>query len=290
MKKSIILGALLAVLSFTFTSCKTDTQPRLEKPTTFKLNRPAMADQLYVMTAESALELTVSQPNYGLATTPNYQVEIAKTEADFAKGNYAVVDGTTTYAKIDVAGEAFCIAMCSLWGYDDPDNFDNSPRPVWVRVHAWVDNADYSSIYSNAVCLSQVQPYFAVKVPGHIWIVGDCEGWSCAPNDEWMLTETEPESRIFKGTFNIPEGKFQFRFYAAFDPDEPWEWNSIGAQDADSAVDIAFTDGSYSGPCFYDPTKAKTGKGSWNVPGWPGGNVDITVNLATKTINFQIVD
>lgn len=290
MKKSIILGALLAVLGFTFTSCKTDTQPRLERPTEFKLNTPAMADQLYVMSSESALEFTVSQPNYGLATTPNYQIEIAKTADGFDNGEYQVVEGTTTIAKIDITGEAFCIAMCSLWGYDEPDTFDATPRPVYVRAHAWVDNAEYSSIYSNVICLQKVQPYFAVKVPGHIWVVGDCEGWSCAPNPDWMLTETEPESKIFKGTFFIPDGKFQFRFYAAFDADEPWEWNSVGAQDADNPVNIEFSDGVYSGACFYDPNTKAAGKGSWQVPDWVGATVSMTVNLGTKTVHFQIVD
>ena len=289
MKKSVILAVMAMLLGFTFTSCKEDTQPRLSTPTNFVLNTPPMADQLYVMNANTAINLTVSQPNYGVATTPMYQVEIAKTADGFEKGEYKTLSSTTTSAKITVAGEELCIAMCVLWGYTSPDNFDDSPRPVYVRVHAWVDNAEYSSIYSNVIELKQVKPYLAVKVPDTIQLVGQPEGWSAAYNADWLLYETVPESRVYQGTFEIPEGQFQFRFYYQFDAAEPWDWYSIGAQDADNPVDIAMTDGNYSGDLFYDPATKDAGKGSWQIPNWPGGTVKMTVNLKTKKVDFTLV-
>lgn len=108
MKKSVILAFMAILLGFTFTSCKEDTQPRLSKPTNFVLNTPPMADQLYVMSATSTINLTVSQPNYGLATTPQYQVEIARTADGFETGEYCTLPSTTTDAKIVVGGEEFC--------------------------------------------------------------------------------------------------------------------------------------------------------------------------------------
>jgi hypothetical protein len=289
MKKTILM-ACAAVLGLSFASCKQDTQPRLNTPTEFVLNTPAMAEQVYQPTAESTVEFTVSQPNYGLATTPTYQIEVAKEANGFDKGEYQVVEGTTTSAKISLSGEYFCIALCKLYNYTSLDNFSDAPRPVYVRAHATVANAEYADIYSNVIVLKQVQPYFAVKLPDQIWLVGDCEGWSAAPNDAWVLTETEPESLIYTGTFYIPEGKFQFRFYDQFDAAEPWEWYSIGSQDDDAAIEIAFEDGVYSGDCTYNFSAAKAGKGSWMVSGWPGGNVAMTVNLGTKKIVFEIVD
>lgn len=289
MKKSVILAVMAMLLGFTFTSCKEDTQPRLSTPTNFVLNTPPMADQLYVMNANTAINLTVSQPNYGVATTPLYQVEIAKTADGFEKGEYKTLSSTTTSAKITVAGEELCTAMCELWGYTSPDNFDDSPRPVYVRVHAWVDNAEYSSIYSNVIELKQVKPYLAVKVPDTIQLVGQPEGWSAVYNADWLLYETVPESRVYQGTFEIPEGQFQFRFYDQFDAAEPWEWYAIGAQDADNPVDIAMTDGNYSGDLFYDPATKGAGKGSWQIPNWPGGTVKMTVNLNTKKVDFTLV-
>jgi hypothetical protein len=288
MKKTILM-VFAAILGLSFASCKQDTQPRLNTPTEFVLNKPAMGDQLYVMSAESTIDLTVTQPNYGLATTPSYQVEIAKSEADFNTGNYLPIEGTTTSAKISVSGEYLCIAICKLYGYDSLESFTDEPVNIAVRVHATLANADYAEIYSNVINL-QVQPYFAVKLADQIWLVGDCEGWSASANDNWVLTETEPESLIYKGTFYIEAGKFQFRFYDQFDAAEPWEWYSIGAQDDDNPVEIAFTDGVYSGSCTYDFSTSKTGKGSWQVSGWAGGTVDMTVNLNSKTVVFEIVD
>jgi hypothetical protein len=282
--------ALAAVFGLTLTSCKEDTQPRLSAPTEFVLNTPAMSDNLYEMSAESSINFTVSQPNYGVAVTPNYQIEVAASEDGFDNNQYQTVEGTTTSAKINVTGEAFCIALCKLFGYDDPSNFSDAPRPVYVRAHAWVDNADYSEIYSNVIELKQVQPYFAVKVADHMWLVGDCEGWSAAPSDDWVLTETEPESKIYQGTFFIEAGKFQFRFYDDFSADEPWEWYSVGSQNDDAAIAITFEDGVYTGDCVFDYATAKAGKGSWSVAGWAGGTVKITVNLNTKKVVFEIVD
>lgn len=276
------------LLGFTFTSCKEDTQPRLSKPTKFVLNTPPMADQLYVMSATSTINLTVSQPNYGVATTPTYQVEIAKTADGFDNSEYRTLPSTTTDAKIVINGEEFCLSLCDLWGYTSPETFDDSPRPVFIRVHAMVENADYSSIYSNVIELKAVQPYFAVKIADTIQLVGEPEGWSTAYNEAWLLYETEPGNLVYQGTFEIPAGKFQFRFYDKFDEAEPWEWYSIGAQDDDNPVNIAMTDGSYSGDCFYDPATKKAGKGSWQIPDWPGGTVKMTVNLNTKKVSFEL--
>lgn len=288
MKKTLFLAMMAVVLGFTFTSCKEDTQPRLNTPTNFVLNTPPMADQLYIMTANSSINLTVSQPNYGVATTPDYQVEIAKSADGFEKGEYRTLESMTTIAKISVSGEEFCLALCDLWGYTDPENFDPTPRPVYVRVHAWVTNAPESSIYSNVIELKQVQPYFAVKLQDTIQLVGQPEGWSTSEDEAWFLYETEPGSLVYTGTFDIPEGQFQFRFYDKFDAAEPWDWYSIGAQDEDNPVNITMTDGSYSGPCFYDPNTKQAGKGSWQIENWPGGTVNITVNLNTKVVNFSL--
>lgn len=288
MKKSVILALMAVVLGFTFTSCKEDTQPRLSKPSNFVLNTPPMADQLYIMAANTSINLSVSQPDYGVATTPNYQVEIARTADGFEKGEYRTLESMTTLARINVSGEEFCLALCDLWGYDTPEKFDASPRPVYVRVHAWVPNAEYSSIYSNVIALN-VKPYFAVKVSDTIQLVGQPEGWQASVNEAWLLYETEPGNLVYQGTFEIPEDQFQFRFYDKFDAAEPWDWFSIGAQDEDKPVKITLTDGNYSGPCIYDPDTKGAGKGSWQIDGWAGGTVQITVNLKTKMVSFSLV-
>ena len=49
------------------------------------------------------------------------------------------------------------------------------------------------------------------------------------------------------------------------------------------------TDGNYSGDLFYDPATKGAGKGSWQIPNWPGGTVKMTVNLKTKKVDFTLV-
>lgn len=302
--KKFILMAAAAVMAAGFSGCKEDTQPRLEKPTEFVLNRPAMADQLYIMAPENGITFTLSQPDYGLGCTPNYQLQIAKSEEDFAKaefdvekpedGGYITLETITTNATIDITGEIFSMAMCSLLGYTTENNFSSEPQPIFVRAHAWVPNAGYSDIFSNVIKLNAVQPYFAVKVADLIWLVGKPEGWTApAPGypeaGPWSLSETEPGNKLYEGTFDIPEGQFQFRFYDKFSDDEAWEWFSIGSQDEDNPVVIALDNGVYQGNCFYDPSTKGTGKGSWQIPSWTGGTVKISVNLNNKTVRFESV-
>ena len=272
MKKISILAALLVMFTMTFTSCKEDTQPRLEYPTEFVLNRPAYADQLILVEQNGFIRFTCSQANYGLATTPTYQLQVSKTE-DFAE--YQTVDYTTTKADMIIPAEPFAMAVCSLYGWTVASQAEQSV-PVWVRCISSVPNAsDKYTIASNAVKLEQVKVYFAVKLPDAIYLI----------NATTMpLYETEIGSKVYKGTYTIEAGQFQFRFY---DELGDWDYYSIGAQDTDSPVGISFTDGEYAGECCYDPTTKSAGKGSWECTTWEGGYVEMTVNLQNKTVVFR---
>lgn len=301
MKKISFFMALLVMVMTTFTSCKEDTQPRLEKPTEFVLNVPAMSENLYVLSPENGIELTVSQADYGLGVVANYQVEIS-----YDKTTWQTVEGTFTNAVINVPGEQFSLAMCTLSGYDSEATFDDTPRPVFVRVHSFINNAtsvdaegnevNYSSIRSNVIELKQVQPYFAVKLPDKIWIVGQCQGWGMGPEGrdiEMTLVETEPESLIYQGTFYINAGEFQFRFYDKPGDDGNWSWDSysIGAQDEDNPVEITMDEnGLYEGKCFRGGNGDGKGKGSWQISTWEGGNVSMTVDLSNNKVAFQVVE
>lgn len=285
MKKISIMMGLAVLLSTAFTSCKEDTQPRLERPTEFVLNTPALADNTYVLSEDSGVELSVSQADYGMGIVPVYTVEVA-TKQD--KSDAKALPESYTSARFTVPGESLSLALCEQLGYVDEESFSNTAVPVYVRVISSVPNCDYATIASNWVELKSVQPYFAVKLPDNIWVVGQCQGWSVEAST-WTLTETEIESRIYQGTFEIPADQFQFRFY-----DVLGDWNSwsIGAQDEDNPVDIAFTDGVYEGPAFLGGDGDSKGKGSWQVPGWPGGTVKMTVNLSNPkkaTVIFEIV-
>lgn len=294
MKKIAVLSALALVLTMTLTGCKEDTQPRLDYPTTFKLNTPPFAHQEYIVDEGGYIEFTCSQADYGMGTTPQYQLEVAKPVDGVEDANltWVPVEYTTTQAKMVIPAEPFSMAVCSAYEWDDPE-MANDPVPVKVRCVSRILNApteeDGSSRYnitSNAVSLDQVKVYFAVKLPDYIYLIGQPQGWNI--NDASMpLEETEIGSRVYKGTYEIKAGEFQFRFY---DEIGNWDWFSIGAQNEDNTVVISMTDGEYAGPVFYDPATENAGKGGWQIADWPGGNVEMTVNLNSMTVVFKKVD
>ena len=276
------------LVGMTFTSCKQDTQPRLEKPTEFVLNTPPMANQTYVLSPENGVDLTVSQPNYGLGVVTSYQTQISFTE-DFAE--YRDIESLSTSAKINISGEEFAQAMCSLMGYvnnDTEDLFTPGPRDVYVRVVASIPNADYSTITSNVIKLTVV-PYKAVKLPGRLYVIGNVNGWDI--NNGAIFVEEASDavgSKIYYGTipFTTDQASGGFRFYQSLGSwGDDGQLPSIGANanDGDNANVEINADGVYSGA-------AVIGKGNWNITNWPGGDMKITVDLNTMKVIFETVN
>lgn len=311
MKKISLFTMLVMTLGLGMTGCKDDTYPRLEVPTEFVLNTPAMADQTYIFRDDESyknlndITFTVSQPNYGLGTTPNYQVQVAKSEADFKAWDEAVAKGDvedgnavtgadnlplallletiSSSASITIPGEIFCTGVNSLYGFD-MDNYKGETVPVAVRVHAGLDNAPQSEIWSNVVALN-VSSYIPVTEPGKLYVIGQPTGWDIN-NDAVYLEETGIATKIFHGVFYVGAGDFQFRLYSQLGDWESW---SVGSQDADNPVDISFNaDGIYQGKVFVGKAKGDAlGKGSWQDASWTGGNLEVTVNMKDMTITMQ---
>ncbi len=175
---------------------------------------------------------------------------------------------------MSVPGEAFALGLCSLFGYDDPSNFDPSPRPVAVRVKSNIANIisdpDMALIYSNVVVLQSVVPYFAVKLPAKLYLIGQPQGWDIN-NGAMVLSEPDNGigSNIYSGSFEISadDAASGFRFYTAL--------GSWAVTVSDSGV--------YEGACV-------AGKGNWNITNWPGGTMRITVDLNSMTVVFEHVD
>ncbi len=319
MKKISILMAAAVAACGLMTSCKSDTQPRLEKPTDFHLNTPALANQTYILqeggegedATSTSIELTVSQPNYGLGVVTQYQVQASLTgEFEDAvvdeNGNvttpatYESLRTVDTNAKITCSAFDMAVAINALNGITEKDQeaefnekFAGKAQKVFVRVHAFIPHADYSSIYSNVIELSIV-PYFAVAVPGTIWMIGEYTGWNInAPSPLVLLSEPENAigSKVYSATIHIEEGKSPgaFRFYTALGD---WENNSIGSQVEDNAISVALDPDamSYEGD-------AVDGKGSWNLSNWAdvtGGaaaDLKMTVDLSSSTykVYFNVI-
>ncbi len=274
--------ALALVAGTSLTSCKDDTEPRLEKPTEFVLNTPSMANQTYVLTADNGIDLAVSQPNYGLGVVPNYQTQISFTE-DFAK--YADIESLSQQAQIRLNGEELAQAMCKLMGYvsnDTEDLYSGEARKVYFRVHAFVSNCDYSDITSNVIALTVV-PFKAAKLPARIYVIGDVSGWDIN-NGAVYIEEDAVGSNVFVGTveFTHDQAAAGFRFYQTLGS---WGDNgmlpSIGSN-ADDGTDanVSLDGGVYTGACV-------AGKGNWNITNFDGGKLKLTVNMNTMKVTFE---
>lgn len=309
--KKISFLTMAVALACGFTACTDDTQPRLDAPTEFVLNTPAMANQTYIFRDNDSYQnlnditFTVSQPNYGVATTPSYQMQIAKSVEDFEAWDAAEKSGdadednaivgsdelpltqmlefTTTSAVMEIPGDIFCTGVNSLYGFD-MDNYNHETVPVAVRVLATLDNAPQATIWSNIVNIN-VSSYVPVKEPGKLYLIGQPSGWDIN-NDAMYIDETGIGTKIYHGTLFIPAGAFQFRFYSQLGD---WESYSVGSQDDDNPVEIKFKNDEYTGDVFMGKKKGdKLGKGSWKIENWAGGNVEFTINLKTMKIEMKV--
>ena len=121
-----------------------------------------------------------------------------------------------------------------------------------------------------------------VVVTKYIYLVGAPEGWAgpVPENEEhykdWRLADTTGNG-VYTGTFDIAEGQAMFRFYTEL---ASWDENCIASQVDDNPVDITLSNGSYSGT-------AVAGKGSWNIPDWAGGKLELIVDVNQMTVQFN---
>lgn len=283
MKKISIIMALFAVV-FGLSSCENDKDPVYQQPTEFKLNTPALSAQYFELTPNGTVQFTCSQPDYGFVASANYTMQMALSEGG---ETYDLTPAVPTDAKISIKASDIATGMCVLRGISDDTQWVEIPAiPVYFRAVCQLAGHPNSLIMSNWVKLDQVKGYFAVPMPGFIYLVGAPEGWKGpdAANAEhyadWRLFEKTDAigSSIFYGVFDIPEGQAMFRFYKEL---SGWDGgDSLGSQADDSPIDFEIgADGSLTTP-FVE------GKGAFNFPAWPGGEMTIILDMNTSKVTF----
>lgn len=110
-----------------------------------------------------------------------------------------------------------------------------------------------------------------------IYLVGSPNGWGI--NDSSMPLNVTSTAGVFQGSYNFAAGDVTFRFYQALGD---WDAYSVGSQENDNPIAITndfINYKNYTGSCV-------NGKGSWQIANWPGGVVDMTVNLNDMTVSF----
>lgn len=289
MKKLYIL-ATLAVAALAFTSCEADKEPiyHAPDPATFVLNTPPLANQLYILSEGGVVDLTTSQPDYGVATTTNYSVDLTLDDqfveaGEGTEANYiTLTPKQPTQAKIELDAKEVTTAICQLKGINTFAQYPVeglAPVKLTLRAHAWITGVASSECVSNDIVLASVQPFNPYpQVPRFIYLVGNPSGWA-APDESnsklyasWGIEETGVGTDIYIGSVNIPEGEQYFRFYTALDG---WvDANSIGSS----------TDGSHNEPVSFTNNATSMnpviGTGCWVTDAsWAGGDVTFEFDL-----------
>lgn len=321
MKKIFSIIAALAFTGSVFTACEKDNneEPKAQQPTDINfLNTPPTANYTYDLANTESVTITLSQPDYGVGTIPTYAVQLSLspdfnnvpaewkyTGADATPTNYIELPSTSNKTAIEIPARDIADAINGCRGYNQLDQLEEAgyadyEGPVYLRVRSYFAGAsedvyDLYTITSNVICFKQVIGFKSLRLPGYIFLVGAPEGWvgptpgNAEHYENWKLFEADDKigSQIYSATFDIPAGQFQFRFYSKL---QDWDFNSIGSQNEDNPVDIALNaDGIYSGACVVGKEKGE-GKGSWQIPGWEGGEVTMTVNLKAKTVEFKKIN
>ena len=309
MKHISLYTAALLTAGIGLTACdQLHNDLRLDPPTSYKLEVPEGLDRQIIFGATGSnvnnqLEVVTINP-YNVNTTVDYQVQVASSEEAFETWDNLVADANTNGGSGDydfenedglpyvvtvssiflsptftVQGADFCDAINALYGFESEADIVEDVQ-VAYRVHAWIPGVNYSSIFSNVVTLEKVKSYIPLREPRKLYLVGAPQEWKI-DNDSMYLLETGIGTDIYKGTFTIEAGQFQFRFYSELGD---WNANSIGATEGytdedDHPVEIAVDDDKYFGEIY-------NGKGSWQYTGWEGGKVEITIDRTANTIDM----
>ncbi len=281
--KKILKYTAVACAIFGLASCSQDRDPVLQTPTKYVLNVPTMQDQYIDLQAGNVLELVSSQPDYGVATIAQYSAQMSLTE-DFAKV-YDLDPASKTLARMEIPQDKVALGLMELLGITDQETFDAAfptgelpYMKVFFRANCEIDGVEGSKITSNVVAYNNIKGYFAVPVPGFIYLVGAPEGWAgptesnAAHYADWRLFEPKDAigSNIYSGVFDIPAGSAMFRFYTQL---TGWDADSYGYQVDDNATNFEFDGNTFTIP-------VGKGKGSFNFPDWEGGKMTITLDMS----------
>lgn len=243
MKKLHIYG-MMALAAFGLASCEADKDPVLNEPTEFVLNVPPFASQCIELAEGHSIELTCSQPNYGLTLAPSYSVEVSMMQdfgaslpeqAPVEEGEegeppyYVVVPvENPNSAVITVSDVDLSNAILAMRGITEEEQYTPlAPHPLYVRVVAAVNDQAITRITSNVITLQQVKGYFSLQTaPNVLYTPGNSNGWN-QENSQW-IPETE-EKGIYKG-FVYLNGEFKFT-------NQPnWDGTNFGKSDEDGVL------------------------------------------------------
>ena len=299
MKTKYLSSVLIAAFSILFAACSSDRDdnPKLgpnHTATDFVVNTSAVADQYIQLSPANNVNLTWSQPNYGVNTVVNYKVQVGLVENGSVNWSDEYLETSYTSCNVQLSGEEIAKAICKLDGFKTEDDYvDMGFREIAMRVAANIQTTtsqlvEGTEIMSNIVSFKHMAAYCNIPTKAKLFIIGSCCNWpepvasqkQKLIDDGWFVEETEIGSNKYHGVVEMPAGDLTFRFYSkltGWGSDDNPE-GSIGQQAKDEAKEFTLP---HSGTCM-------PGKGSWTFTGFPGGKLEITVDLGNNTVSFVL--
>ena len=299
MKTKYLSSVLIAAFSILFAACSSDRDdnPKLgpnHTATDFVVNTSAVADQYIQLSPNNTVNLTWSQPNYGVNTVVNYKVQVGLVENGSVNWSDEYLETSYTSCNVQLSGEEIAKAICKLDGFKTEDDYvDMGFREIAMRVAANIQTTtsqlvEGTEIMSNIVSFKHMAAYCNIPTKAKLFIIGSCCNWpepvasqkQKLIDDGWFVEETEIGSNKYHGVVEMPAGELTFRFYSkltGWGSDDNPE-GSIGQQAKDEAKEFTLP---HSGTCM-------PGKGSWKFTGFPGGKLEITVDLGNNTVSFVL--
>lgn len=127
----------MGLLALSACEADRDSNPVLNEPDTFVLNVPAFAsNNVYDLKNSESLELTCTQPDYGIPMATTYSVQISL-EENFVdahaetntEANYTTLGTTHSSAKMEVKALEFALALETCGVHPPMKNFRPLPYP-----------------------------------------------------------------------------------------------------------------------------------------------------------------
>jgi len=216
------------------TSCEEDrdSNPVLNpNVTTFTLNTPANAQNVYDLENSDYIHFTTSQPDYGITAAVTY-VPYMSIDGE----NFVALSSSFTTTDIALSASEINSTILELVGEGDL----SQPIPVYFKLTANLSGlSELGVAESNVVTLPSVLafvPVVEVSVPEKVFIVGDF------PASQWgtfvPLHPAYSVDGMFYGIVYIENGK-NFRFALSAGWGETFGWTDITA---DGDVASALTD------------------------------------------------
>ncbi len=228
--KQYILAIITALGLMTFVGCESDREsnPIYQDPTEFKLNVPRYANGVYYLEDTESVLLTCSQPDYGFSAAATYEVQVAVNE-DFTDS----VTLTTTYrtARMEVNAKEIAVALVSLLGVDNSEDFPTEAFPVYFRIRSSISAIGESSeIFSNVIELPQVKSYFAMddmQLPENLYLIGGLYSWDWEQAPAMVKVHSNPGKFWFLTYMGSGDDGYGIKFNTA----TAWDGNQFATGD-----------------------------------------------------------